>query len=121
MKTECIPCSPWGTTTAHRTDTAHTNAETAAEKCDKTEIHRSVCDQLNDTYRRKNHDYGDSFAQLRRRYPQAICMRLWDKLLRLDTLMGGEKAQVTDESIRDTLVDLANYAIMEIVEMEAEP
>lgn len=95
-------------------------AEKPAEStCNKIAIHRRVCDMLNDTYRRKNHDYGDSFSQVRGRYPQAICIRLWDKLLRLDTLMGGEKAQVADESIRDTLVDLANYAIMEIVELDA--
>lgn len=91
----------------------------AGSVCDKIAIHLRVCDMLNDTYCRKNHDYGDSFAQLRARYPQAVCIHLWEKLLRLDTLIGGEKAQVKDESVRDTLVDLANYAIMEIVERDA--
>ena len=32
----------------------------------------------------------------------------------------GYEQQVKDESIRDTLIDFANYAIMTIVEMEME-
>ena len=44
------------------------------------------------------------------------CMRLEDKLNRLKTLRKRE-AQVSNESIEDTLMDLANYAIMTLVEM----
>lgn len=44
-----------------------------------------------------------------------------DKLERLKTLLGkGEQAQVTDESIDDTLMDMANYCIMELVERRLE-
>ena len=42
-------------------------------------------------------------------------VRLQDKLNRLKTLIRNE-ARVKDESIEDTLLDLANYAIMEVVE-----
>lgn len=45
-------------------------------------------------------------------------IRLSDKLNRFKTLSRNQKAQVSDESIRDTLLDLANYAIMTILEME---
>ena len=34
------------------------------------------------------------------------------------TLSRGGEQKVNDESIRDTLIDLANYAIMTVVEME---
>lgn len=47
-------------------------------------------------------------------------IRLEDKLNRARVLMLGKSAEVKGESIRDTLIDLANYAIMTIIEMEGE-
>ena len=87
---------------------------------DKAQKHYEICDKLNRTYRAKNHDYGDSFAQLRERCPNAILVRLYDKYLRLETLLNGATQQVTDESINDTLLDMANYAIMEVIEREVD-
>lgn len=86
----------------------------------KVEIHKSICDNLNHTYKAKNADYGDSFAKVRSEYPEAICIRLMDKLERLKMLVGGHVQQVKDESIEDTLLDLANYCIMETVERKVE-
>lgn len=87
---------------------------------DKQAIHAEICERLTATYAVKNHDYGDSFAQLRARHPGAILVRLYDKYLRLETLLSGEDPYVKDESIDDTLLDLANYAIMELVERKTE-
>lgn len=83
---------------------------------DKVQIHADVCSKLNKIYEAKNHDYGDSFAKVREQYPQSINIRLWDKLLRLDQLNNGVKAKVEDEKIEDTLMDMANYCIMELME-----
>lgn len=84
-------------------------------------LHKDFCDTLNIIYRQKNHDYGDSFAKVRSVVPNAILVRLMDKLERLKTLLGkGEQAQVVDESIYDTLIDMANYCIMEVVERRLE-
>lgn len=85
------------------------------ERPTKAQRHEMICHQLTAIYEAKNHDYGDSFARVRGMHPEAICIRLWDKLLRLESLMHGKTAKV-DESIEDTLKDLANYAIMELVE-----
>ena len=83
----------------------------------KVDLHKELLDEMHELYKRKNADYGDSFAQLRQRYPNFVCMRLFDKLNRLDTLMKpGYEAQVADEKLEDTLMDIANYAIMELVE-----
>ena len=82
---------------------------------DKITLHKGICDNLNSTYKAKNSDYGDSFSKVRQEYPEAICIRLSDKLERLKTLYRGQQAQVK-ESIEDTLLDIANYAIMELVE-----
>jgi hypothetical protein len=86
-------------------------AETKRER-----IHREICEELHRTYLKKNADYGDSFAKLRQKYPEAILIRLSDKLNRLKSLMESGNIQVKDESISDTLLDLANYCIMEEVE-----
>ena len=79
-------------------------------------IHWTICRDLHDTYKAKNADYGDSFAMVREKYPNAILIRLNDKLNRLETLMNGAEQKVNDESVDDTLLDLANYCIMELVE-----
>ena len=98
--------------------------------------HKAICDELNSLYERKNHDYGDSFHQTFVEegagydpYPVGglamTRIRLGDKfsrfktLSRLDYTDAGQQ-QVADESIRDTLMDLANYAIMTILEMDEE-
>lgn len=86
----------------------------------KIAIHDEQCRKMHQLYERKNADYGDSFSQLRRRYPNFVCMRIFDKLNRLETIMQpGYKCKVSDETVEDTLMDIANYAIMEIVERQA--
>ena len=80
-------------------------------------MHKEICDKLNETYEKKNNDYGDSFAKVRAIVPDAIMVRIYDKVSRLETLLKKENKQlVNDESIEDTLIDLANYCIMEVIE-----
>lgn len=81
-------------------------------------MHRQVCSRLTKTYKEKNSDYGDSFVKVREEFPNAILIRLSDKLNRLKTLYSGKEQMVQDESVIDTLLDLANYCIMEIIEIE---
>ena len=85
----------------------------------KVQLHREVCEEINDLYARKNHDYGDSFHQTFVEEGMAMArIRLGDKFNRFKTLSRGGEQKVNDESIRDTLIDLANYAIMTVLEME---
>lgn len=87
----------------------------------KIEIHAQICSELNNLYERKNHDYGDSFGKSFAEYGMAMpCIRLEDKLNRLKALTRCRDQQVSDESIDDTLMDLANYAIMTIIERAEE-
>ena len=79
-----------------------------------------ITDKMNKTYEAKNNDYGDSFTKVRNKYPNSIVIRLNDKLNRLESLMNGNKQMVSNESIDDTLIDMANYCIMELVEREIE-
>lgn len=85
----------------------------------KVEHHARICEEINKLYERKNHDYGDSFHQTFSEEGMAMArIRLGDKLNRFKTLSRGGEQKVNDESIRDTLIDLANYAIMTVLEME---
>ena len=86
--------------------------------------HKEICDGLTELYARKNHDYGDSFHTTFVEEGLAMArIRLGDKFSRFKTLSrlscnDLDQQQVTDESIRDTLLDLANYAIMTVLEMD---
>lgn len=85
----------------------------------KTERHADICKEINALYARKNHDYGDSFHQTFTEEGMAMArIRLGDKLARFKSLSRNGDQKVNDESIRDTLIDLANYAIMTVLEMD---
>ena len=84
------------------------------------ERHKRICDELNGLYAKKNADYGDSFHETFVEEGMAMArIRLTDKLKRFKRLTSGQYVQnVPGESVKDTLIDLANYAIMTVMEME---
>lgn len=67
-------------------------------------------------FERKNKDYGNSFAE---DGVLGVMIRMKDKMNRFITLArnNGEGA-VKDEALRDTLIDLHNYAAMAIIAHE---
>lgn len=87
---------------------------------DNIQAHYDLCKELNELYERKNHDYGDSFHISYQKWglPMAA-IRLGDKFQRFETLIRAEQ-EVKDESIRDTLIDLANYSIMTVMEIDRD-
>ena len=86
----------------------------------KYEKHLKICEKLNEIYINKNHDYGDSFGETFRKLGIVSAVtRITDKTNRLQSLCKKEQ-KVNDESIRDTLMDLANYAVMTIIELDEE-
>lgn len=86
----------------------------------KVDKHKEICERLNKLYAAKNKDYGDSFGEGYEEYGLIMpAIRLDDKFKRFKQLIKQE-AEVKDESIIDTLMDLANYSIMTIIELEKE-
>lgn len=82
--------------------------------------HWKICEQLNQIYKSKNSDYGNSFSKQFKEYGLvSSAIRLEDKFLRFKNLIKNE-AQVKEESVEDTLLDLANYAIMTVMELRKE-
>ena len=87
---------------------------------DKTDKMAAIMREMLKTYRDKNADYGDSFSKSYKEFGLvAPVVRMSDKMERIKALSKAD-AKVKDESIKDTLLDLANYAIMTIVEMDIE-
>lgn len=76
--------------------------------------------EMMDIYKKKNKDYGNSFVESCDEEGLAAArVRLGDKWNRFKTLtQKGEEGMVKDESIRDTLIDMANYAIMTVMWMD---
>lgn len=86
-----------------------------------SEMHKNICAELNDIYESKNADYGDSFSKTFAEYGMvAPLLRLEDKLSRLKSLHRKGVQQFKQESMRDTLIDLANYAIMTVMELDSQ-
>lgn len=87
----------------------------------RTKIHDDICDLIKDTYASKHHDYGPSFEKTFYEYGwKAPLVRMEDKMSRLKSLFekGDENRKVKDESIKDTVIDLANYSIMLATELQ---
>lgn len=93
---------------------------------ERVKRHQEIVEELNRVYEQKNTDYGDSFAESVREFGiVAALTRISDKYNRFKRLALGNRNLVGDESIRDTLLDMANYCIMLSMileeEQEAEP
>ena len=70
--------------------------------------HEDICNYLHDLYIRKNRDYGNSVTDTFNKYGLvSFLVRIEDKLNRVRTLNEKGRAKVTDESLMDTLYDLA--------------
>lgn len=85
----------------------------------KSNRFRSIVNEMADLYEKKNSNYGDSFGQLYSELgPTSGLVPLWNKLHRATSLIKGNKNNF--ESLEDTFKDLACYAIMNLIEMEAQ-
>ena len=63
-------------------------------------------------FEKKNKDYGDAFANYG---PIGVIVRLGDKINRLSSITNSNISLVKTETVRDTLIDLHNYAAMAIM------
>ena len=83
-----------------------------------------VLEEISALHSRKDADYGNAFGNTVQEFASNsmemangyILGSIKNKVNRLLTLMSGHEAQV-DESIEDSLIDLASYAVMALVEL----
>lgn len=66
-------------------------------------------------FKKKNADYGDAFAKFGL---IGVLMRIEDKIQRALSIQKNNITLVEDEKIKDTLLDLHNYAAMALMLLE---
>lgn len=77
---------------------------------------RELFDQAYDTLLSKHEDYGpDNIARAPGGPMNGLTVRLWDKLQRLAHLTGQGNREPRHEALEDTLLDLANYALIGVL------
>lgn len=79
---------------------------------DRVKQMETVQQKALDMFKKKNKDYGDAFAKFG---VIGILMRIEDKIQRSLSITKNGVNMVDDEGIRDTLMDLHNYAAMGVM------
>ena len=82
---------------------------------DRVSQYKAVQNEAISLFKKKNQDYGDAFAHFG---PVGVIVRMGDKINRLSSITKSSVSLVKTESIRDTLIDLHNYAAMAIMLMD---
>jgi hypothetical protein len=73
---------------------------------------QTIQNEALELFQRKNADYGDAFAN----YGSiGVIVRMGDKIQRLVSVTNRSVSLIDNESLRDTLIDLHNYAAMAIM------
>ena len=95
--------------------------EVAVKKQNKkedAERFKEITDKMFETFKAKNHDYGSSFSNLFKECGMTYAYgHMAEKLERVKSLMKDE-AKVNGEGMKDSLLDLANYAILTVMEID---
>lgn len=74
--------------------------------------------EMRETYEKKNADYGNSFSETIDEFGFIPAVaRINDKVKRMKNIVKGQKMNV-NESFRDNLIDIANYCILTIMELD---
>ena len=103
-------------------DDPHGDAVSEAVSVDKTTPrgrlythHVRLCHDALELMTKKNHDYAsleDPYRNFRQFGRFGILVRLGDKFARLRSFEEQGELKVQDESVRDTLLDIINYAVL---------
>jgi len=78
---------------------------------------KKIQEEAFELFKKKNSDYGDAFAEYGK---IGILMRIGDKLKRYISITSNSIQLINDESLKDTLIDLHNYAAMALMLIDEE-
>jgi hypothetical protein len=84
----------------------------SSDNLKRVEKMATIQEEARELFRKKNTDYGDSFATYG---PVGVIVRMGDKIQRLISVSSKEVALINNETLRDTLIDLHNYAAMAVM------
>ena len=79
---------------------------------DRVEQMKQIQHEALELFIKKNADYGDAFATFG---VIGVLVRIEDKIKRCISISSKEVRLVDDETLRDTLIDLHNYAAMALM------
>lgn len=79
---------------------------------DRVEQMKQIQSNALELFKKKNSDYGDAFAKFG---VIGVLMRIEDKIQRSLSITNNGVNLVNDEGIKDTLLDLHNYAAMALI------
>lgn len=80
--------------------------------------YEDIINELYDTYKKKNSDYGNSFNETIEEFGFVPAIaRINDKVKRIKNIVKGKDMNY-QESLRDNLMDIANYSIMTIMSLD---
>lgn len=86
---------------------------------EKYKQHKKLCDGLNKLYISKNKEYGDSFGRAYKDLGMISAVaQIYHKSQRLTQIYNKDKVEY--ESLEDNLIDIANYALMGLLEMKRD-
>ena len=77
----------------------------------------AVQEEALELFRKKNTDYGDAFANYG---PIGVIVRMGDKIQRLHSINARGITMINNETLRDTLIDLHNYAAMAVMLLDEQ-
>lgn len=82
---------------------------------------QEITGQMVKTYAQKNKDYGNTFSNLYESYGMTYpIIHLREKLNRIEALSQSTQPSTGNEPIEDSLLDLANYAVMTLLALKGE-
>lgn len=106
----------------HKNEYCRKEVEPTKISCElqyKLNEHGKLCDYLKNLYATKNADYGDSMHPLFQEYGLTAFLVLFGiKIQRIKSLSSGNVSHY--ESLEDSLLDLANYALIAVAELKAQ-
>lgn len=86
----------------------------------KLETYQNILRNLEETYKAKDNDYGNSVGYTYKKYGDvSFLVRITDKFNRIESLTDPKhNITVKEEKLEDTVLDLANYCLLWLVERE---
>ena len=86
----------------------------------REQLFKEITTEMFELWKKKNTDYGSSVTDTYKDFGiVSFLVRMQDKMNRLKTITKKE-ALVKDEKIQDTLIDLANYSILALIELKMD-
>lgn len=80
----------------------------------------ALTEEMRKTFIDKNRDYGSSFSDTVRKFGTNVAIaRIHDKYMRLENMALGKEMNVR-ESMRDALMDMANYCLLTVLELDVK-